>query len=177
GHVGRLAPVYPETEGVSSRWLRSRIEPLLAVADALEDPVPPQLLRSHNLPPLAAALRQVHFPDDPARLDLARRRIAFEEMFLLQLASQRARRRRLAGSGVAVAYDVEVARRFVASLPFRLTEGQRVAGHEILADMAGSGPMNRLLQGDVGSGKTVVAAMAALMTHAAGYQTAVMAPT
>jgi ATP-dependent DNA helicase RecG len=176
-HVGRLAPVYPETEGVSSRWLRSRIEPLLPVADALEDPVPPQLLRSHNLPPLAAALRQVHFPDDPARLDLARRRIAFEEMFLLQLASQRARRRRLAGSGVAVAYDVEVARRFVASLPFRLTEGQRVAGHEILTDMAGSGPMNRLLQGDVGSGKTVVAAMAALMTHAAGYQTAVMAPT
>src|SRR5205807_8195600 len=80
-HVGRLAPVYPETEGVSSRWLRSRIEPLLPVADALEAPVPPQLLRSHNLPPLAAALRQVHFPDDPARLDLARRRIAFEEMF------------------------------------------------------------------------------------------------
>ncbi|TMC49656.1 MAG: ATP-dependent DNA helicase RecG [Chloroflexi bacterium] len=176
-HVGRLAPVYPETEGVSSRWLRSRIEPLLPVADALEDPLPPQLLRSHDLPRLAAALRQVHFPDDPARLELARRRIAFEEMFLLQLAAQRARRRRLAGSGVAVAYDVEVARRFVASLPFRLTEGQRVAAHEILTDMAGTGSMNRLLQGDVGSGKTVVAAMAALMTHAAGHQTAVMAPT
>ena len=78
---------------------------------------------------------------------------------------------------MVIPYDVEVARSFAAGLSFQLTGGQRVAAHEILTDMAGRGPMNRLLQGDVGSGKTVVAAMAALMTRAAAFQAAVMAPT
>jgi len=176
-HVGRLVPVYPETEGLTSRFLRERIEPLLPVAQQIEDTLPGPVLAEEDLLPLPEALRQVHYPDDPATLDRARERIAFEELFLLQLAVQRAKRRRMAGAGVVIPYDADRAREFSASLPFQLTDSQRRAAHRILQDMAADGPMNRLLQGDVGSGKTVVAAMAAHMAHQAGYQTAFMAPT
>jgi ATP-dependent DNA helicase RecG len=176
-HVGRLAPVYPETEGLTSRFLRERIEPLLDVTGDIEDVIPDEVRTAEGLLPIGEALRHLHAPDSLELVEQGRDRIAFEEMFLLQLAAQRARRRRLMGQGAVVTYDIEVARAFVASLPFTLTDGQRVAAHEILTDMAGTGPMNRLLQGDVGSGKTVVAAMAALMTHRSGQQTLVMAPT
>ncbi|HEV7677318.1 MAG TPA: ATP-dependent DNA helicase RecG [Candidatus Dormibacteraeota bacterium] len=176
-HVGRLVPVYPETEGLTSRFLRERIEPLLPVTQAIDDPLPPRVRAAENLLPLGEALRQVHFPDDPELRDRALERIAFEELFLLQIAVQRAKRRRLAGAGVVIPFDAEVAKAFTASLPFRLTDAQRIAAYQILQDMAADGPMNRLLQGDVGSGKTVVATMAAHMAHAAGYQTAFMAPT
>ncbi len=176
-HVGRLAPVYAETEGLTSARLRSFIEPLLTLADSLPDQLPPEVRSAEQLMRIGDAIHQVHFPDDEQSRQRAHERIAFEELFLLQLAAERARRRRLHGAGVSIAYDVEVARAFVASLPFQLTEGQRVAAHEVLTDMAGSGSMNRLLQGDVGSGKTVVAAMAVLMTQRAGFQSAVMAPT
>jgi len=176
-HVGRLAPVYPETEKLSSRWLRSRIEPLLPLADTLPDRLPPSVRESQNLITIADAIRQVHFPDSEDDVARARERIGFEELFLLKLASGRARRRRLSSAGVVVPYDVGVARSFAQSLPFQLTDAQRISAHEILTDMAAEGPMSRLLHGDVGSGKTVVAAMAALMTHRAGLQTALMAPT
>jgi ATP-dependent DNA helicase RecG len=176
-HVGTLAPVYPETEGITSRFLRARIEPLLGLTTQVPDHLPPSVREAESLMPIAEALYQVHRPDSLESAARARERIAFEELFLLQVAAERARRRRMSGPGVIVAYDIEVARGFVATLPFTLTDGQRVAGHEILTDLAAPGPMNRLLQGDVGSGKTVVAALAALMTHRAGFQTAVMAPT
>jgi ATP-dependent DNA helicase RecG len=176
-HVGRLAPVYAETEGVSSARLRSFIEPLLPLADSLPDRLPPEVRSAEQLMRIGTAIHQVHFPDDDDSRQRAHERIAFEELFLLQLAAERARRRRLSGAGVTIPYDAGVARAFASSLPFRLTEGQRVAAHQVLTDMAGSGYMNRLLQGDVGSGKTVIAAMAALMAHRAGFQTAVMAPT
>ena len=127
--------------------------------------------------PLAEALREVHYPSDPETLDRARERIGFEEMFLIQIAVKRAKRRRLAGAGVVIPFDVDRAKEFTAALPFKLTDAQRVAAFQVLKDMAAEGPMNRLLQGDVGSGKTVVAAMAAFMAHQSGYQTAFMAPT
>jgi ATP-dependent DNA helicase RecG len=176
-HIGLLAPVYPESAGLTSRFLRTTIEPLLPLAAGVPDRLPPQVREAQGLMPIGRALQQAHFPDDDQTAERARERIAFEEMFLLQLAAQRARRRRLSSAGVVIPYDVELARSFVAALPFQLTDGQRLAAHEILTDMADSGPMNRLLQGDVGSGKTAVAAMAAVMSHGAGVQTAVMAPT
>jgi ATP-dependent DNA helicase RecG len=176
-HVGTLAPVYPETEGITSRFLRSKIEPLLGFTTQVPDRLPPSVREAEGLVPIADALYQVHKPESLEIARQARERIAFEELFLLQVAAERARRRRMSGPGVIVGYDIEVARQFVATLPFKLTDGQRVAAHEILTDLAAPGPMNRLLQGDVGSGKTVVAALAALMTHHAGFQTAVMAPT
>jgi ATP-dependent DNA helicase RecG len=176
-HVGTLAPVYPETEGITSRFLRSKIEPLLGFTTQVPDRLPPSVRETEGLMPIADALYQVHKPESLEIARQARERIAFEELFLLQVAAERARRRRMSGPGVIVAYDIEVARKFAGTLPFKLTDGQRVAAHEILTDLAAPGPMNRLLQGDVGSGKTVVAALAALMTHHAGFQTAVMAPT
>lgn len=177
-HVGTLAPVYHETEKLTSRQLRALIEPLVhTVSVQLQDVVPPEVLADEGLPPVAEALRAVHAPETEEAADRGKLRIAFEELFLLHLASERARRRRLRNEGVVVPYDVELARDFTRSLPFQLTDGQRVAAHQILTDLAAPGPMNRLLQGDVGSGKTVVAALAALMAHRAGRQTAVMAPT
>ncbi|MGO8687677.1 MAG: ATP-dependent DNA helicase RecG [Candidatus Dormibacteria bacterium] len=176
-HVGRLAAVYPETEGVTSKYLRALIGRVLAVAEQMPDRLPPEVREAEGLLPIGEALRQVHLPDDENTAAAARERLGFEELFLIQLAAERARRRRLGSAGVVVAYDVEVARAFSASLPFRLTDGQRIAAHQLLSDLAAPGPMNRLLQGDVGSGKTVVAAMAALMTCRAGFQCVVMAPT
>lgn len=180
-HVGTLAPVYHETEKVSSRKLRNLIEPMVhTIAVQLQDVIPPAVLADEGLLPIANALRAVHAPESEEEAQQGSARIAFEELFLLHLAAERARRRRQHGEGIVIPYDAEVARVFTRSLPFKLTEGQhgqRVAAHQILTDMAGPGPMNRLLQGDVGSGKTVVAALAALMTHRAGRQTAVMAPT
>jgi ATP-dependent DNA helicase RecG len=175
--VGLLSPVYPETDKLTSKILRSLIEPLLPLADSVPDRLPPAVRAAEKLLPIGIALHQIHFPDDERSIARARERIAFEELFLLQLASQRARRRRMSADGVVIPYDVEVARSFAQSLPFRLTDGQRTAAHQILIDMAGSGPMNRLLQGDVGSGKTAVAAMAVLLSRSAGFQAAVMAPT
>lgn len=177
-HVGTLAPVYHETSKLTSRQLRNLIEPLVYTVSAqLEDVIPPEVLDAEGLVRVGVALRGVHAPETQAEADAGRHRIAFEDLFLLHLAAERARRRRLHGEGVVIPYDVELARAFAQSLPFRLTDAQRVAGHQILTDMAAPGPMNRLLQGDVGSGKTVVAAMAALMTHRAHRQVAVMAPT
>ena len=177
-HVGTLAPVYPLTSKLSSRQLRNFIEPLLyTVIPQLQDVVPDGVLAGEGLMPVGQALRAVHAPDSRAEASAARERIAFEELFLLHLAAERARRRRMHGQGVVIPYDVELARTFTRSLPFTLTAAQRVAAHQILTDMAEEGPMNRLLQGDVGSGKTVVAALAALMAHRAGKQVAVMAPT
>jgi ATP-dependent DNA helicase RecG len=176
-HVGRLAAVYPETERVTSKYLRALIGRLLPVAERMPDRLPPEVRAAEGLMPVGEALRQVHLPDDDAVAVAARERLGFEELFLIQLAAERARRRRLGSAGVVVPYDVELARAFTASLPFRLTDGQRISAHQVLTDLAAPGPMNRLLQGDVGSGKTVVAAMAALLTCRAGYQCVVMAPT
>ncbi|MFN2582207.1 MAG: ATP-dependent DNA helicase RecG [Candidatus Dormibacteria bacterium] len=177
-HVGILAPVYHETNKLSSAMLRTWIAPLVeSVGWQLPDVLPDDVRESEQLMSLQDALRAMHTPSAHDEAQRGRERMAFEELFLMHLAAVRARRRRLDSAGVVMPYDVELARTFSASLPFKLTDGQRVAGHQILTDLAASGPMNRLLQGDVGSGKTVVAALASLMTHHAGYQTAVMAPT
>ena len=123
------------------------------------------------------AVRQVHYPASAAQLDRAKERLAFEEMFVLQVAAQMAKRARKALTAQPVRFDDSTARGFVNSLPFKLTNAQRVAAWQILQDLARQQPMNRLLEGDVGSGKTVVAAMA--MHHAAhaGFQSVLLAPT
>ncbi|MHB1640695.1 MAG: ATP-dependent DNA helicase RecG [Candidatus Dormibacteria bacterium] len=175
--VGVLVPVYPETAHVTSRWLRAFIADHLTLTDSAPETLPPEVREAEGLPPLGMALRQRHFPADQGELDLALERFGFEELFFPQLAALLSRRQRLARTGTRSPYDFAVAREFVASLPFRLTESQRRAAHEILIDLDRPSPMNRLLQGDVGSGKTVVAAMAARMAIAAGHQVVLMAPT
>jgi ATP-dependent DNA helicase RecG len=175
--VGVLVPTYPETAHVTSRWLRAVIAEHLALADTAAETLPAEVRQAEGLLPLGQALRQMHFPEDQAELDQAKERFGFEELFFPQLAALLSRRQRLARTGTRSPYDFQIAREFVASLPFSLTEAQRRAAHEILIDLDRPSPMNRLLQGDVGSGKTVVAAMAARMAIAAGHQVVLMAPT
>jgi len=176
-NVARLVPVYRETEGLTSKWLRPKIQALLSLADELEEFLPPELLARRNLMTRADAVRQVHYPSSAALLDRARERLAFEEMFVLQLAAQVAKRARKTLTAHAVAFDEATARGFVASLPFKLTTAQRVAAWQILQDLSRLEPMNRLLEGDVGSGKTVVAAMAMHHVARAGLQAVLLAPT
>jgi ATP-dependent DNA helicase RecG len=175
--VGVLVPTYSETYGVTSRWLRTQVAQLLPLAADIEDPLPSEIRDREHLIALSTALRDIHFPADQAALDRAEERFGFDELFYPQLAALMARRQRLRRSGVRSPYSIGIAREFVAGLPFKLTDDQRRAAHEILTDMDRPSPMNRLLQGDVGSGKTVVAAMAARMAIAARHQVVLMAPT
>ena len=176
-HAARLVPVYRETEGLTSKWLRPKIQSVLSLADQLDEFLPVELVTRRNLMARAEAVRQAHYPASAERLDRAKARLAFEEMFVLQVAAQLAKRARMARTAQRVPFDEPAARGFVKALPFRLTNAQRIAAWQILRDLARPQPMNRLLEGDVGSGKTVVAAMA--MHHAAhaGFQSVLLAPT
>lgn len=179
-HTGRLVPVYPLTEGLYPRTMRRLMwQALEEWAPLVQEFVPSEITQRQRLVPLQQALRQVHFPDSQASWEEARRRLAFDELLVLQLAvlSRRARWRE-DGQGVAILPNEAVLNEFRSSLPFRFTQAQcRVLG-EVLVDMArGTPAMSRLVQGDVGSGKTVVALAAMLMAAAKGYQSAMMAPT
>ncbi len=177
--TSKLLPVYPLTEGLA-QWqmrkiVRGAIEEYVPVLDEV---FPEEYLQAHDLWPLQKALPQVHFPDDQESLDRARRRLVYQELFVLQLALAVKRRqqhdqRRAPALEATAKIDARIRRLF----PFELTAGQERAIAEIAADMAGPMPMNRLLQGDVGSGKTVVAVYAMLLAVAHGCQAALMAPT
>ena len=128
------------------------------------------------MPPLREAIAQVHYPDDEPSLKAAKERLAFDDLFLLQLGLVLRKRERRAHDGIPIQTDEELLERWAASLPFRLTGTQQSVLVEILEDMSQQKPMARLLQGDVGSGKTAVAAAAMLATTANGLQAALMAP-
>ncbi|MFN2464881.1 MAG: ATP-dependent DNA helicase RecG [Candidatus Dormibacteria bacterium] len=176
-HTGRLVPLYRETQGLNSKWLRKAINEALPAAAALRDVLPTEVAHRHGLPSLAVAVRQVHFPADQGELDRSRRRIAFQQLLLMQVAVLVSREERLQHTAPTIPYDIERARAIRDAMPFSLTNAQRKAAHQLFTDMAEPRPMARLLQGDVGSGKTAVAAMAVAMAAAAGYQTLFMAPT
>lgn len=174
----RIQPIYPLTEGLSQRKLRIAMERALkAWAQRVPDPLPEGIRREHNLLPLARALWGVHLPDDKQHLLEARRRLAFEETLYLQLGLLRHRRAWKSEPGRVVAADEERLASYRAALPFELTAAQARSLDEMLRDMASGEPMNRLLQGDVGSGKTAVAALSMALVAAQGMQAAMMAPT
>ncbi len=164
-HMGRIVPIYPETAGVSSKWLRAKIFPLLGHLD--------------NIPPFDPnSLRHIHFPESLDQIAPAHHRLAFDELFLLQLTSlihKQSWNKTKLSHIFSVPYPQ--VRQFISSLPFTLTPTQHQAVDEILTDLSTPNPMNRLLEGDVGSGKTVVAAIAAYSTHLNGFQTLILAPT
>jgi ATP-dependent DNA helicase RecG len=177
---GRLFPVYPLTEGITQQTLRRIVREALArSADAVQETLSDDILRRQSLLPVRRALWQAHYPDNPQAYEVARRRLAFEELFLLQLGVLARRSQAGAGAtGLVLSPPAGVMEGFLGSLPFQLTQAQRNVQGEILADMArGDRPMSRLLQGEVGSGKTVVALAALLVAVACGYQGAIMAPT
>jgi ATP-dependent DNA helicase RecG len=178
-HAGRLVPVHGLTKGLHARALRTALRHALdAAADQVPDPVPETVAASRGLGTLGAALRAIHFPETAAALDAARRRLAFEELFLLQMVME-LRRRVLAeeGRSLALAAPGALAAKLRAGLPFTLTADQDQALADVVGDLARPRPMHRLIVGDVGSGKTVVALLAAAAALETGHQVAFMVPT
>jgi len=177
-HSGRIVPIYPLTEGFSQRQLRTLLWNAVDLVDpSLPDELPEDIVQRMAFPSIADALRTVHFPQSMDAADSARRRFAFTELLDLQLPVVRAQRRRARTRGIAHITDGPRLAAFRQSLPFELTAAQRRSLDVVLADMAAHRPMLRLLQGDVGCGKTVVAMHAICAAADGGYQTAFMAPT
>ncbi len=184
-HTARLVPIYPETRGVSSKWLRRQTYRLLkelttANADFLTEFLPDKIISQNNLSSLSYAFKEIHFPSSLENAAKARERLAFDELFLMQTkALQRKKDWELETKGQAFAIDKYQQKHeaFVASLPFTLTNAQQQATQQIFQNLASDKPMNRLLQGDVGSGKTIVAATAMYMAYLNGFQSVLMAPT
>jgi len=178
-HTGRLVPVYPLTQGVQNRALRGYVRRALDLcAGQLDDPLPPALRRRHGYSELAPAIRQAHYPDDAEALETARRRLAYDELLALQLAVVARKARRAASVQTApLPFAGAMRERFISGLPFPLTGAQARAVERILADLERGTPMARLLEGDVGSGKTVVAAAALLAATVNERQAVLMAPT
>lgn len=177
-HTGRLVPIYPLTQGVTQRWLRRQIKHAVDEwAPRVADPLPDDLRREATVVDLPAALCNLHFPETAAALEAARTRLAFDELLILQLWLMRRRRAARSRPGASLAAGRPALDAFVAGLPFALTGAQARVIEEIAADLGRPEPMSRLLQGDVGCGKTAVAGAAMAMCVGAGHQAALMAPT
>ncbi|MEK7188772.1 MAG: ATP-dependent DNA helicase RecG [Patescibacteria group bacterium] len=178
-HTGKIVPIYPETYGVSSKWLRRQISLAYQKTESeIEEYLPETIRKQEGLMTLKKSIEKIHFPQNLEEVDQAKRRLAFDEILLLELRSQA---RKMARRKTKLAYKINVKNdlinEFINGLPFKLTSSQEKASFEIIKDLAKDYPMNRLLDGDVGSGKTLVAALAGLATFLAGYQTVFMAPT
>jgi ATP-dependent DNA helicase RecG len=177
-HTNRIVPVYPLTQNVTQKWLRKLMNQVVTYwAPKLTDHLPESVCNAAGLMDLGQALLQVHFPDSHEKLHAARQRLAFDEIFFLQMGVLRQRRDYQSVPGRVFEVSDEWMEARLKSLPFVLTEAQLRAVSDIRSDLKSGKPMNRLLQGDVGSGKTVVAALAAAMVNASGAQAAIMAPT
>jgi len=177
--AGRWVPVYPVTGRMSQKWLRSLMfQAVPSLAPRIKEPLPPFVLKNRGFMTRRKALLEYHFPTTPVGLAEARRRLAYEELFLLQVEIGLQRRTRELEPRLTV-YETDkmVPERFFSLLPFAPTGAQSRVCKEIVSDLTSGTPMNRLLQGDVGSGKTVVAAFAAWSAIQQGYQAAIMAPT
>lgn len=176
-NTARIVPVYRQTSGLNSFQLRKALREVLTAIDKLGETLPSLVIKSNSLISYDQAVREMHFPSSVESLNQAKKRLGFEEVFQLTLASLLNKYELYQDKAVAVPFNVELARQFVAHLPYKLTDAQRKVIWQIYQDMAKTQPMNRLVEGDVGSGKTVVAVMASLMAIEQGYQVALMAPT
>lgn len=179
-HTGRLVPIYPETGRISSKWLRSRINEVLLSSDEFEDHLPASVKEENDLLDINKALRQIHFPDKFSEILAARQRLSFDEIFeisLKGLLKRRAIKSKKPAVSIALSKTSPHLDALINNLPFKLTPSQKEVINEILKDLSKPFPMNRLLQGEVGSGKTIVAILAALSVVKSGMSVVVMAPT
>jgi ATP-dependent DNA helicase RecG len=176
-NTARIIPIYKETKGLNSRQIRACLQQVLPLIRGLPETLPAWLVAEQKLMPRAQAIEMMHFPTDAKQLAEARRRLGFEEVFELALASLLNKYELLEEQAPPVNFEEKVAKAFVKHLPFALTDAQRKVVWQIYQDMQKTQPMNRLVEGDVGAGKTVVAAMAAVMVLHHGHQVAFMAPT
>ena len=177
-HTGRIVPVYSETRGVTSRWLRYVIKPLLyRFCEMIPESLPEEIIKKYKFLPIQTAVWQLHFPDSFESADAAKARFSFEELFLIQLNVLKEKIRLMQKKSPACPMDSDLMKSFTDSLPFQLTDSQKKCAFAILKDLEKTVPMSRLLEGDVGSGKTVVGTMAALSVIKNKHQVAFMAPT
>lgn len=176
-NTGRLVPIYPLTSGLTSRLMRYFITMAIKLRNQIEDPLPYNLRKKYQLTEIKEALKQIHFPDDFKKAQLARARFIFEELFLLQLYFIKRKAKYSHLKAPQINLDIPLVQEFVKKLPFTLTDGQRQVIWQIINDLSSLKPMNRLLEGEVGSGKTIVAMVAALLAVKSGYQVAFLAPT
>lgn len=175
--TGALIPVYHVTSGLSPKTLRQFMRRVLPLTKNLRDYLPGQIIQKNRLLPIDEAIFNIHFPRNKALLSEARRRLSFDELFIVQLNYQSRKSRWQKMNALAIKKDIPFLKKMVSALPFRLTNDQRIALWEIIDDCSKDIPMNRLLEGDVGSGKTVVAALSCLNVAKQKRQAAFMAPT
>lgn len=178
-----ILPVYSETEGITSKYLRKLIKPILPTATSqvavrlAEEYLPEEILKQENLVGLSEAIGKIHFPKNLNDIEFAKRRLGFNELFLIALKMLLNKKELSKSPTIVLTFDEKNLKKFVKNLPFKLTNGQRKAAWEIIQDLNRNRPMNRLLEGDVGSGKTVVAAMAVMVTAYNKFQSVWLAPT
>lgn len=176
---GGLKPLYPSMGGISSRWFCAKIQQILKAikTEIIEDFLPPEILKKYHLPSLKSALFNIHQPKDSSYAEASQKRFSFEEIFLIQLSRLKEKILKNKVPAYKIDPDQKTLNSFIKSLPFKLTKSQTLAIKAILKDLKSGEPMTRLLEGDVGSGKTMVAIIAALAVIKSGFQTAYMAPT
>lgn len=180
-HTGRLVPVYPETKGITSKWMRRQTYNLLKEnIDQFIEYLPDSTIANHSLISITEAIEQIHFPQSLENAEKSRRRLAFDELFLLQVSAME-RKANWNKNLTSNAFEIDKFKpetdKFLSKLPFTLTNAQQRVIKEIFDDLSKTKPMNRLLEGDVGSGKTVVSAIAMYLSFLNGFQSVLMAPT
>lgn len=180
-HTGRLVPIYPETKGVTSKWLRRQVYNLINEnKNQFTEYLPDSTIADHSLMAINKAIEQIHFPEMLVNIDKSRQRLSFDELFLLQLSALERKlnwNKNLVGNPYFIDKFREKIKQFWKKLPFTLTNAQKRVVSEIFKDLTLKKPMNRLLEGDVGSGKTVVSAIAMFLSYLNGFQSVLMAPT
>ncbi|MEX1997286.1 MAG: ATP-dependent DNA helicase RecG [Candidatus Andersenbacteria bacterium] len=176
-HTARITPVYPETHGVSSRFLRYQVKNLLPLLQVLPEYLPANIRQRNQLVGIQEAISAAHFPASGAELTTAQRRLRFDELFFLQMAALVRRQQRFSQTALPVPITLPLLKECIAALPFALTAAQHHALTEVMADLALNQPMNRLLQGDVGSGKSAVALIATNAVLRSGFTVLYLAPT
>jgi ATP-dependent DNA helicase RecG len=172
-----IISIYPESKQITSTIIRKLIKQCLDCTNQIDDILPEEITQNHKLISTQDAIKFLHQPKNNRELELAKRRISFEEIFELILTGLIIKKNIKTSSAVKIDYDSNIAKKFVGLLKFELTSAQKKAAHTILVDLDSEKPMNRMLEGDVGSGKTLVALMAAAMANNSGYQSVIMVPT
>jgi ATP-dependent DNA helicase RecG len=177
-HTGKIIPIYPETKGISTKWIREKISLIIKnEIEKVKEFLPEKILKSLNLIPLKEAILKIHFPEKKEDIEISRFRFAFEELFLLEIEVLREKLKVKRKKAYPLKIQIQTIKDFIKSLPFELTESQKRETWRMLREMEKDLPMNRLLQGDVGSGKTLVATILALNCAKNEYQCAMVAPT
>jgi ATP-dependent DNA helicase RecG len=176
-NTARIVPIYPETKGLKSYQIRRSIKHVLPLISQLPETLPRFIVNGEHFMSHAKALEQLHFPESSTNYQKAKERLGFEELYEINLAALMNKQQNASEISPKFKFDEALARSFVKQLNFKLTDAQRISAWQILKDLDKPTPMNRMLEGDVGSGKTVVAILGALMVVKQGYQVAYMAPT